>query len=85
MIKDFWFPDARYMAKASVCSQIGLFILLTSYWTIPLPLAAGLGIDHPSQSRIIFLVVMYITGVILMMGADYQKTKTLRKKKGIFF
>jgi len=85
VIKDFWFPDARYLTKASICSQVGLFILLSSYWTIPLPLAAGLGIDNPSQSRIICLVVMYITGVILMMGADYQKTTTLRKKKGNFF
>ena len=32
--------------------------------------------------RIIFCVIVYLLGVILMMGADIQKTSTLAKKKG---
>jgi hypothetical protein len=30
----------------------------------------------------IFLVLLYLCGVVLMMGADYQKAVTLRKRKG---
>jgi hypothetical protein len=74
VIKDFWFPDARILQKASIGSQCVLFILLLSYWMIPLPLAAGFGITSPSPARTIFLVVLYVCGLILMMGADYQKT-----------
>jgi hypothetical protein len=49
---------------------------------IPLPLAAGYGVTHPSKSRIIALVAMYIVGVVLMLGSDYQKNTILRKRKG---
>jgi hypothetical protein len=85
LIKDLWFPDARLLQKGSIGSQCALFLLLCSYWMIPLPLAAGYGISNPSMNRTIFLVILYLSGVILMMGADYQKTVTLRKKKGYFF
>lgn len=82
VIKDVWFPDARLMQKGSIGSQIVLCILLCSYWMIPVPLAAGYGITNPSIGRITFLVLLYLLGVFLMMGADYQKTTTLRMHKG---
>jgi hypothetical protein len=78
-------PGQRRLGGGGAHQEVSaacLFLLLASYWSISLPLAAGLGINDPSIARIIFLVVMYVTGVILMMGADYQKTTTLRKKKG---
>lgn len=43
VIKDFMFPDARAQKMGTVCSHALLFILLTFYWMIPLPLAMGLG------------------------------------------
>ena len=82
IVKDIWFPDARLMIKGSIGSQIVLFVLLGFYWMIPVPLAAGYGISHPSTGRIAFLICLYLTGIILMMGADHQKTTTLRKRKG---
>lgn len=82
LIKDFWFTDARLLQRGSVGSQCVLFALLASYWMIPLPLAAGYGIAQPSLARAALLVLLYASGVILMMGADYQKTSTLRRKKG---
>lgn len=82
VIKDFWFPDTRVLQKGSLGSNAVLFLLLTSYWIIPVPLAAGYGVNSPSTARMIFLVVMYLVGVFLMMGADYQKTITLRRRKG---
>lgn len=82
VVKDLWFPDARLMRKGSIGSQVVLFILLVLYWMIPVPLAAGYGITNPSIGRITFLMVIYLLGIFLMMGADYQKTTTLRKRKG---
>ena len=82
VIKNFLFPDAKILQSGSIGSQCVLFVLLSSYWMIPLPLAAGYGITKPSLGRAIFLVILYVTGVILMMGSDYQKASTLRVKKG---
>lgn len=65
-------------------SHMILLIVLISYWMIPLPLAAGYGITNPSRTRVVFLVILYATGIILMMGADYQKNTTLKKQKGSF-
>ncbi len=33
------------------------------------------GLTHPSPARVAFLVVLYLTGIFLMMGSDYQKTR----------
>lgn len=82
IIKDLTFPDPRFLGKASIGSLILTFSFLTLYWLIPLPLAAGLGVTNPSQLRIIFLIVLYISGLILMLGSDYQKFYALKKKPG---
>jgi len=82
LIKDIIFPDARFMEMASVGSNLICFIFLVGYWLIPVPLALGLGINEPAQSRIQMLVVLYLVGLFLMLGSDYQKTSTLRHKKG---
>lgn len=84
LTKDIIYPDARFMAKASIGSNIICFIFLCCYWLIPVPLAAGYGITNPSINRIFFLISIYIIGLILMMGSDYQKTMRLKKKPGIY-
>ena len=85
IIKDITFPDPRFMAKGSVGSLILTFSFLTLYWLIPLPLAAGLGVTSPSLPRIIFLISLYFSGLILMLGSDYQKFYALKKKPGKIF
>lgn len=82
LAKDLWFPDGRFMEKSSLGSNLVCFVFLCGYWLIPLPLAAGYGISEPSKQRIAALVIMYILGLVLMMGADYQKTTTLKKRPG---
>ncbi len=82
LAKDLTFPDSRFMANASIGSNILCFLFLCCYWMIPIPLAAGYGVSNPSNERIVFLVVLYIVGLILMLGSDYQKTMTLKQRKG---
>jgi cytochrome c biogenesis protein CcdA len=82
VIKDLWFPDASFMQKASIASHAGLGLFLATYWMIPVPLAAGYGISSPSTARTIAILVIYLLGMVLMFGADYQKTTTLRHRKG---
>jgi len=63
---------------ASFGSHLLLTAVLVCYWMIPMPLVLRWGIVNPSLSRIIFIVSLYVIGLILMMGADYQKYKTLK-------
>ncbi len=83
--KDVCFPDATFKEKGSIGSLIILFIFLTLYWFIPVPLAAGYGVHNPPVVRIILVIAMYLFGLYLMLGSDHQKNTTLAKKKGIFF
>lgn len=82
LIKDFFFPDARLQLQGSFGSHLLLLAVLSAYWMIPVPLVLGYGIDNPSLARIVALLVLYLTGVTLMIGSDYQKNTTLLRKKG---
>jgi hypothetical protein len=82
LTKDLTFPDGRFMQKSSIGSNILGFVFLTGYWLIPLPLAAGFGISEPSTGRIVAIVGTYLLGLVLMMGADYQKTTKLKQRPG---
>lgn len=82
LAKDLVFPDRRFLEPAALGSNIICFLLLTCYWLIPLPLAAGYGVTEPSLGRIVVLVGMYLLGLVLMMGADYQKTTKLKQRPG---
>lgn len=83
VLKDIIFPDFKFNVSAKLGSCISGFLFLTLYWMIPVPLAVGYGISEPSTPRIVFLVVLYLSGVVLMMGSDYQKYYALKKKPGI--
>ena len=83
ILKDVIFPDGRFMAKASIGSNVLCFLFLCGYWMISVPLAAGYGINEPSKERIVFLVVLYVLGLVLMLGSDYQKAIRLKKQPGL--
>ena len=85
VLKDIYFPDATFLQKGTAGSLILLFVFLSLYWFIPIPLAAGYGVHNPPLIRIILVITMYLFGLFLMMGSDYQKTTTLAKKKGKCF
>ena len=83
VVKDITFPDFKFNVMAKLGSCIGSFLFLTLYWMIPVPLVVGYGINEPSKERIIFLVALYLSGLVLMLGSDYQKYYALKKKPGI--
>jgi protein-S-isoprenylcysteine O-methyltransferase Ste14 len=83
LYKDIMFGDATFKQKGTFGSNLIFAIFLLVYWMIPLPLAMGAGISNPSLLRIILVVSLYIFGLILMLGSDYQKTTTLAERKGL--
>jgi len=82
VIKDVRFGDARFTNKAAIGSHLILIILLIAYWMIPVPLMSGYGLVRPSWWLLSMIVLVYVSGVTLMVGSDYQKNTTLQKKKG---
>ena len=82
LIKDLTFPDVRFMQKASIGSNVLAFLFLCAYWLVPLPLAAGYGVSTPSIPRMIAIILLYISGLALMLISDYQKTTKLRIRPG---
>ena len=82
IVKDINFPDARWDVKASLGSGISLAVYFCIYWLIPVPLAADVGAQPSSNARIIFLLVLYLVGLVLMLGSDYQKYHTLKQRPG---
>jgi len=82
LYKDIMFGDATFKHKGTLGSTIMSTIFLFIYWMIPLPLAAGYGVTNPPLIRIILVISLYLGGLYLMLGSDYQKTTTLAKKKG---
>ena len=78
VMKDIAFPDQKWDKPARVGSSLLAFLFLTLYWLIPVPMAAGYGINEPSFARIVFLISIYVTGLILMLGSDYQKYHALQ-------
>lgn len=56
---------------------------LSLYWVMGWTIATGLAIQEPAPERIRLCIIMYLVGLALMIGADAQKTFTLKYKKGI--
>jgi hypothetical protein len=57
--KDIRFPDSTFKTKATIGSNVLLFIFLSLYWMIPIPLASGYGVHNPPLARIILVIVIY--------------------------
>lgn len=83
LLKDWLFPDKTFESKATIGSLAIVTSLLIVYWSLPVFIAAGWGIQTPSYSRIALAVMVYAIGAVLMIGSDAQKTFTLKYKKGI--
>ena len=83
VVKDLVFPDGRGKIMGSLGSHLVLVVLLMGYWCIPVPLAMRYGLVNPSRGRMVSIVCMYLVGLLLMMGSDYQKYRILRVGRGM--
>ena len=83
ILKDWLFPDKTFDTTATFGSLAVVTTLLILYWSLPLFIATGLGIQTPSYLRVTVAVMTYALGAVLMIGSDGQKTFTLKYKKGI--
>ena len=81
LLKDVFYPDATFKEKATFGSISLVVLLLILYWTIPLTIAMGVGIQEPTNVRIWTCIIMYVVGVILMLGSDIHKNRRLAVKK----
>ena len=83
VVKDIFFGDKTFRNKATFTSHFVLCLLLLAYWCIPIPLVIRYGLGNPSTSRVISILLLYFIGLFMMLGSDYQKNQTLKKKKGL--
>ena len=83
VVKDVIFPDEKGKVKGSLLSHLTLIVLLLGYWCIPVPLAMRYGLVNPSTTRMVVIVMVYLLGLVLMMGSDYQKHRILSQRKGL--
>ena len=87
----FWYmksvmtPDPWFDEPQTLLSSIGgLAFVLGPYSSMMLFLAAGWvpeEVQNPHPERIFLASVMYICGIIAMLGADQQKYFTLRERR----
>ena len=56
---------------------------LGGYWVLPWMMASGVGIQNPSNLRIVSVLMTYTIGLVTMMVSDAQKYYTLKYKKGL--
>jgi protein-S-isoprenylcysteine O-methyltransferase Ste14 len=83
LIKDYAFADKAFDVYTSFVAIATTFGILALYWTLPVMQVAGFGIQDPSPLRIAVCIALFGLGVTLMIGADAQKTFTLRHFKGL--
>jgi len=83
LTKDFAFPDKSFDFYTSLPTIISTFVILATYWSIPYMQISGLGIQDPSHIRMALSIALFALGVTWMIGADAQKTFTLKYRKGL--
>ena len=82
LLKDLAFPDPNWEKKVTLAGAFNMWALaLGLYWLAPI-LIVTQRLEAPTW--LLFLAtVIYVMGVVLMMGSDAQKYFTLRAKRGL--
>lgn len=83
LLKDLTFPDNTFKQPVGALTWVFTGIILGFYHVLPYLVTSGLGDQNPSPCKIFVCVAVYALGVFLMIGADAQKTFTLRVKSGL--
>lgn len=80
LLKDRVFPDAKWQVEMTVGSTVlGVVAIFLPYLYIPYVTIQGR--SACSEPQLLGAVIVYVLGVVLMMGADCQKYFVLRAKK----
>ena len=81
-IKHFVFPDPHWNTKATIASNLLVVLpVLCFYWSAAY-LTISRNISLPPHQMFV-AIMLYVTGVTLMLCADTQKYFVLRAKKGL--
>lgn len=86
LLKHYTFPDKSWEVRITYGGALMTFLVLATYWVAPYMLISGaFGISRqtPSASYLAFCIILYVLGVVIMMGADCQKHFTLKYHSGL--
>lgn len=83
MKSQYFFPDPGFSEPISLGSQILTGVALGNYYLIPIATMFGKYPYDIERGRVFVVIVLFIMGSFLMVGADCQKYFTLQHKKGL--
>ena len=87
LLKELVFPDPKWAAKTSLLGALTINAsVLLPYWLMPYWLisrAAPSDTAPHSKSALIAAAIVYVLGLVTMIGADCQKYFVLKAKKGL--
>jgi protein-S-isoprenylcysteine O-methyltransferase Ste14 len=82
LLKEAVFPDPSWQRRVTLPGALNAWLLvLGPYWIAPVLLV--LNRHEAPPSTLAGATVLYVAGVVLMMGSDAQKYFTLRVRKGL--
>lgn len=83
-LKDMAFPDQNWQRRVTWGGALAAFLFgLAPYWVLPWLLLSGRGHPPDSAAVVAFAIGLHTVGLFLMIGADAQKTFTLRAGAGL--
>ena len=82
LLKDAAFPDPSWEKKVTLAGAFNMWVLVLGlYWAAPV-LIVTQRLEAPAWLLFVATLV-YVMGVVLMMGSDAQKYFTLKAKRGL--
>jgi protein-S-isoprenylcysteine O-methyltransferase Ste14 len=81
LLKELVFPDPNWNKKVTFGGALSMLGVLGAYWLAPI-LIVTQRIEQPAWLLAVATIV-YVLGVVLMMGSDAQKYFTLRVRRGL--
>jgi hypothetical protein len=78
-----FFLDSSWNARVSIGGCTVIVITLFLYVSPAYFVASGISATNISETKIIVSFLLYMVGIVLMIGSDAQKNLTLEIKKGL--
>jgi hypothetical protein len=81
LFKEALFPDPSWNVRLSPGGAMMVAITLLLYWSPGFLITSRHLVA--SELQMMLSILLYVTGIVLMIGSDAQKTLTLRIRKGL--